>query len=836
MAVDDVNVKLSLTDDLSGGLDKASEATEAFGKATSKSFAEAEKASKTFAKVLAGIGAAVGAGLGLAIGEFAGFEKGMSRVKAITGATGKEFDDLTDLAKTMGRTTAFTATEASEAMNFLGMAGFEANEIMEALPATLDLAAAASIELGRAADIVSNVMQQFGADTSETSHFVDVLAATTTSSNTTMEELSDAMNFLAPTMASLSGEVEEAAATIGILANAGLKGSNATAVLKTSLLRLSKPTSDMEEGMARAGFVAFDAQENFVGLTDVIRQMEEGTANMTEKMRSQTISQIFGVRAYSQINVLIQAGSEELARYTKILENSDGAARKMAKTMLDNLAGSWTIFTSAVSGLKIELGSRFAPVLREVLGIMSDWFLMITENLPTAEAFTQWLEDNQVLLASVAGAITAMLIPALKFLAVALWGVVAPLLPFAVAGGVVVGLIVLLRNTFIKLEKFLVDNFSIAVAGIISGFFTVSAMITTLVTALGVLQVLFKVQALTWTLATIKSVAYGVAMGFATAATWAFNAALLVLTSPITWVIVAIGLLVAAVIWLWNNWELAGEKLKEAMKAIADFFDGAFDRMKKSLKSSWQNMNSDTKAALRTMLFFITGGLSEVVIFIIKNWDEIKKVTSETWVKVQEFFSDGIKWIVEFLKNSRDWINEAFTSMLDGIVGVAKSVFNTVMGVIQSFINGVVRSINFLIRAANAVSPFGDIPEVQQVSLELFSKGGIAGIGKAATMAASQFSSTFAKATKFATGGIVGGVGNSDTQPALLTPGEMILTGEQQRNLFNLAKGDSRGGGLTVIVENNNFYGDDESFADKVGNTIIETFRQHYQFEHFSFK
>lgn len=316
--------------------------------------------------------AAVGAAIGSVVTEFATFEKTMSSVKAITKATGEDFKIMNDTAKELGATTAFTAKEAAEGMKFLGMAGFQTNEIIEAIPATLNLASAAAIGLGESADIMSNVLSGFQIDASETERVVDVLASTVTSSNTDMIQLGEAMKFIAPTASNMGISVEETSAAIGILGNSGLQGSIATRALATSLARLADPSDKAAGAMERSGLVAFDNQGKFVGLAGVIEQLEVGMAGMTEEQKLANLSMIFGKDALKNWSVLVNSGSEELKVFTEQLENSAGTAQEMADTQLDNLAGSFTLFKSAVSGVAIDVGEGLSPGLRELLDIFTE--------------------------------------------------------------------------------------------------------------------------------------------------------------------------------------------------------------------------------------------------------------------------------------------------------------------------------------------------------------------------------------------------------------------------------------------------------------------------------
>jgi TP901 family phage tail tape measure protein len=336
----------------------------------------------TFAKTALVAAAALAAfAVKEAVVEFSNFEKAMSSVRAITQATGDEFEQLNELAKELGKTTVFTAEEAAQGMKFLGMAGFETTEIIKALPAVMDLAAASAIDLATAADIASNILTGFGLDAGETEKVVDVLAKTVTSSNTDIIQMGEAMKFLAPTAAALKISIEESSAVIGILGDAGLQGSIATRALSTSLARLADPSKKAAEAMKESGLEAFNSSGEFVGFSGVVEQLERGMKSMTDEQKLANISMIFGKDAMKQWSIIVGAGSEELKGFTKELKEAQGTAKTMAEIQLDNLSGKFTLLKSALSGVAIEIGGTFAPALGIIVDAMTNLVNFTSESI-----------------------------------------------------------------------------------------------------------------------------------------------------------------------------------------------------------------------------------------------------------------------------------------------------------------------------------------------------------------------------------------------------------------------------------------------------------------------
>jgi len=347
--------------------------TSGFSSAMAAASTSLGKFSKANKGALIGVGAlvaglaAITMGIKKTVEEYADFEKSMSTVKAITNASSDEFIELTDKAKDLGRTTAFTAAQAADGMRFLGMAGFETNEILETIPATLNLAAASGIELARAADIASNVLTGFRLETQESSRVVDVLAKTITTSNVDMEQMAESMKFLAPTAASFGVSIEESSAIVGKFGNAGLQGSIATRAFGTSLVRLADPTKKMKSAIRELGIDFFDAEGKFIGVIETVKELEVALDGATQEQQQAAIATLFGKDALKQWNVLLAEGSESLQDYTNDLKDAGGTAQRMADTQLDNLIGSLTILKSKLSGIAIDIGNIFEPALRGMI-------------------------------------------------------------------------------------------------------------------------------------------------------------------------------------------------------------------------------------------------------------------------------------------------------------------------------------------------------------------------------------------------------------------------------------------------------------------------------------
>ncbi|MGW7296079.1 phage tail tape measure protein [Streptomyces xiamenensis] len=291
------------------------------------------------------------AGLGAMVLRTAGdFEAGMNGVRAVTGATGQDFEDLRSLAKDMGATTAFSATEAAAAMEFLGMAGFKTSDILSALPDVLNLAAAGNTDLATTADIASNIMSGFGIEASETARVADVLARTMTSTNVDLTMLGESMKYAAPLARAAGWSFEETAAAVGFLGNAGIQGSMAGTGLNSILATLADTSSTGGRRLAEFGVAAQDSTGQVRPLTDILTDLADQGAGVAD------VISIFGLEAGPKLQALLGQGSDGIRDLIADLEDSEGAAKEMADVRMEGFAGSVKELRSAFEGLLITIG------------------------------------------------------------------------------------------------------------------------------------------------------------------------------------------------------------------------------------------------------------------------------------------------------------------------------------------------------------------------------------------------------------------------------------------------------------------------------------------------
>ena len=300
------------------------------------------------------------------------FEAQMSRVQAITGATKEELELLTNQAIDLGAETSFSATEAAAGMENLASAGFTTNEIMEAMPGLLDLAASSGAELATASEIAASAIRGFGLEASQSSHVADVFAEASARTNAQVEDMGEAMKYVAPVAKTVGLSIEETAAAIGIMSDAGIKGSQAGTTLRSGLVRIVKPTKMVKEAMEQLDVEFYNSDGTMKSLAQIIDTLQKSTAGLTDEVKNQALAQIFGTEALSGMLSLVNRGSKELSDITKSFEDCDGAAEEMANVMLDNAKGALESLSGSLESAGIAIQKALAPEIKDLAKWIQD--------------------------------------------------------------------------------------------------------------------------------------------------------------------------------------------------------------------------------------------------------------------------------------------------------------------------------------------------------------------------------------------------------------------------------------------------------------------------------
>lgn len=347
-------------DDLAKKLEKTGKSIEKAG----------DKLSKYVTVPILGVGAAA-TKLGM------DFEAAMSEVAAISGATGEELAMLEAKAREMGATTKFSASDAAAGLKYMAMAGWDTNQMLDGLEGVMMLAAASGEDLALTADIVTDALTAFGMEAKQAGEFADLLASASSNSNTNVAMLGESFKYVAPLFGALGYSAEDAALALGLMANAGIKGSQAGTSLRSAITNLANPTKSMAEAMNELGISITDANGEMLPFKDVMDQLREKFAGLTEEQQAQYAATIFGKEAMSGMLAIINASEEDYNKLVEATRNYNGAAKEMSDIMQNNLKGRWEEFKSALEETALQIYDAILPSLEKLLekirGLV-EWF------------------------------------------------------------------------------------------------------------------------------------------------------------------------------------------------------------------------------------------------------------------------------------------------------------------------------------------------------------------------------------------------------------------------------------------------------------------------------
>ncbi len=370
---------------------------------------------------LAGIGTA-------AVKTAADFDTSMSNVKALSGASEEDFQKLRNAALEMGEKTAFSASEAADALGYMALAGWDADRSTEALPAVLNLAAASGMELAAASDMVTDYLSAFGMKAKKAAYLSDILAFAQANSNTSAEQLGEAYKNCAANLHAAGQDVETVTSLLEAMANQGTKGSEAG----TSLAAIMRDiTQKMDDGAIKIGDTTVavqDAQGNFRDLTDILKDVETATDGMGNAEKAAALSATFTSDSTKGLNQIFTEGVDTVAGYEEALRKAGGTAEEQADTKLDNLNGQLTLLSSAVEGAAISVGEVLIPKISELV----DWINGLVDKFNS-------LDEDQKEMIVMIGLVVAAIGPALIILGqlISLLGTVSTVMSFIAANPIV---------------------------------------------------------------------------------------------------------------------------------------------------------------------------------------------------------------------------------------------------------------------------------------------------------------------------------------------------------------------------------------------------------------
>lgn len=393
-------------DELSKKQEQAAQSAQEYGDSAANAFRAAGEALAA-AGIITGIKEIGEAYVGTvqAAGEFGAT---MSNVEALSGATRQEMALLNAQAKELGATTKFTANESGEAMGYMGMAGWNAQQMLAGMPGVLDLAAASGEDLAGVADIVTDSLTGFKLTAADTGQFVDVLATAASKSNTNVSMLGESFRYVAPLAGTLGYTAEDTAIMLGLMANSGIKASQAGTTLRTSLTNLVSPTKEQAAEMERLKISLTDTNGQMLPLLDMVGNLRGAFSGMSEAEQSAAASTLFGKEAMSGMLAVINASEADYQSLIQSIYNSAGAAERMADIKLDNLAGDLTLLRSAADGLGLSIGEQFMPQARGLVQMGTGVISFVNELIDDHPVLTKVIMGTAGAVGSVAAAITAV--------------------------------------------------------------------------------------------------------------------------------------------------------------------------------------------------------------------------------------------------------------------------------------------------------------------------------------------------------------------------------------------------------------------------------------------
>jgi len=445
------------------------------------------------------------------------FQGKMSKVQAITKSSGDQMDKLRQQAMELGKKTQFSASQAADAMSYLGMAGWNTNQILEGMPGLLNLAAASGSDLATVADIISDDLTAFGMSANQAGHMADVFAAASTNANTNVELMGETFKYCAPLAGALKYDLEDIAVATGLMANAGVKGSQAGTALRSTITRLTKPTKESGIAMDALGISVTNSDGTMKPFMQTMEELRDAFAGLTEEEKARYAAQIAGQEAMSGFLAIVNAAPDDFSKLSRAITNCKGASSKMADTMTNNAQGKIVAFKSAIESLKISVGNNLLPIL--------------AQGAQVATSFAVALGDlSNKYPGLISGTLT---------------------LGLTIAGLGAVGNAAMWIYGGLKTVYYGVSAASAALTIVLNAEKRAQAMTT----------------AATW-LSNNAHWAYAAGSKIAAAAQWLFNSALL--ACPLTWIAAGIAAVVAAGYLLYKNWDTVTKFMGEAWEWVCN--------------------------------------------------------------------------------------------------------------------------------------------------------------------------------------------------------------------------------------------------------------------------
>ena len=626
----------------------------------------------------------------------ADFEAAMSKVAAVSGATGSDLEALTKKAREMGSKTKFSASEAAEAMNYMAMAGWKTEDMLSGIEGVMNLAAASGEDLATTSDIVTDALTAFGLSAQDSGHFADVLAAASSNANTNVSMMGETFKYCAPIAGALGFSVEDTAEAIGLMANAGIKSTQAGTSLRTIMTNLSGEVKICGENIGEVTVATTNADGSMRDLSDILADCRVAFSGLSESEKAAAAESLVGKNAMSGFLALMNAGEGDIAKLSGAIDNCNGAAQSMADTMNNNLEGQLTILKSQLQELAISFGEILLPAVKKIVGWVQG-FIDVLNSLPDG------VKETIVTVALIAAALGPVLIIIGKIITAV--GTIMTIVPK------VVGVIKAVKTAFLALNATMLANPIVliiaAIAALVAAFiylwnncdefrqFWIDLWESIKEIAVAVWEALKGFFVAAWEfIKTTAETVWNALAGFFTGL-WEG------IKNTFTTVVNAISNFLST---MWNTIKSVAETI---WNAISTFFTTIWNGIKTVVTTVVKAISTFLTTAWNTIKTVITTVLNAIKTVFSTVWNAIKNVVTTVVNGIKNTITtvwNGIKNTVTTVVNAiKTAVSTAFSVMWNGIKNTISGIYNTIK-------NGFTNAVNFIKNlAASAFSWGADI-------------------------------------------------------------------------------------------------------------------------------
>ena len=623
----------------------------------------------------------------------ADFEAAMSKVAAVSGATGSDLEALSKKAREMGSKTKFSASEAAEAMNYMAMAGWKTEDMLSGIEGVMNLAAASGEDLATTSDIVTDALTAFGLSAQDSGHFADVLAAASSNANTNVSMMGETFKYCAPIAGALGFSVEDTAEAIGLMANAGIKSTQAGTSLRTIMTNLSGEVKICGENIGEVTVATTNADGSMRDLSDILADCRTAFSGLSESEKAAAAESLVGKNAMSGFLALMNAGEGDIAKLSGAIDNCNGAAQSMADTMNNNLEGQLTILKSQLQELAISFGEILLPAVKKIVGWVQG-FIDVLNSLPDG------VKETIVTVALIAAALGPVLIIIGKIITAV--GTIMTIVPK------VVGVIKAVKTAFLALNATMLANPIVliiaAIAALVAAFiylwnncdefrqFWIDLWESIKEIAVAVWEALKEFFVAAWEF--IKTTAETVWNGLASFFTGLWEG----IKNTFTIVVNAISTFLST---MWNTIKSVAETI---WNAISTFFTTIWNGIKTVVTTAVTAISTFLTTAWNTIKTVITTVMNAIKTVFSTVWNAIKNVVTTVVNGIKNTITmvwNGIKNTVATVVNAiKTTVSTAFSAMWNGIKNTISGIYNTIK-------NGFTNAVNFIKNLASSAFSWG---------------------------------------------------------------------------------------------------------------------------------